>query len=217
MRNFFALSSLCITTAFFCTSCSTAQHFSSRPANQGARVDHEFIEGITLDNGTSNVEISNARQTYRTLGSENVASNQRLDVTSQKGGNDISKSLSEFIQQWYGVPYRLGGTTKLGIDCSAFVQQLYGKVYDLELLRTASQQFSTCKHVSDWRGLKEGDLVFFKIRTRRISHVGVYLGDGKFVHASLSQGVMISDLTDTYWTRYFAGGGKVSGLDERES
>ena len=121
-----------------------------------------------------------------------------------------NSSLYKFIDEWYGTRYRLGGTSKSGIDCSAFVMQMYTSVFGLDMLRTAAEQFhSTCKMVWDKEDLKEGDLVFFKIKTSRISHVGIYLMNRFFVHASSSQGVMISSLNDKYWQRYYAGAGRV--------
>lgn len=114
-----------------------------------------------------------------------------------------------FIQDWYGTPYRLGGTTRKAIDCSAFTRQLFSDVYGEGLDRTAAMQFMMTKRIYDKNELKEGDLVFFSIKTKRISHCGIYLGDGKFVHASSSQGVVISELGQAYWSRYYAGAGRL--------
>ncbi|MNL77694.1 Peptidoglycan endopeptidase LytF precursor [compost metagenome] len=69
-------------------------------------------------------------------------------------------------------------------------------------------QYMMTKRIYEKEDLKEGDLVFFSIHTKRISHVGVYLGNGMFVHASSSRGVMISDLDQAYWTRFYAGAGR---------
>lgn len=74
--------------------------------------------------------------------------------------------------------------------------------------RTSRAQYAASTRV-DKSSLQEGDLVFFKIRTSNISHVGLYVGDGKFVHSSSSKGVVISNLSDNYWTRYYAGGGRI--------
>lgn len=117
--------------------------------------------------------------------------------------------LYNFIEEWYGVRYRYGGTGKDGIDCSAFAQELYKNVFSTELVRTARQQFSSCKAVMDTNNLNEGDLVFFRTRGRSISHVGIYLANDYFVHASSSQGVMISNLNNSYWSKRYAGAGKV--------
>jgi lipoprotein Spr len=117
--------------------------------------------------------------------------------------------LYHFIDEWYGVDYRLGGTNMDGIDCSAFVQRLYSEVYGTNVLRTALEQFNNCNFERKVSQLKEGDLVFFHIHSRHITHVGIYLMNNYFVHASCSQGVVISRLDDPYWDRYFAGGGKM--------
>lgn len=117
--------------------------------------------------------------------------------------------LYTFIDDWYGVRYRYGGTTKRGVDCSSFCQQLYRNVFDKNILRTAAAQYSTMNRVKRSE-LKEGDLVFFRIKTSRISHVGVYLQNDRFVHSSSSSGVHISSLNSSYWKRYYAGGGRTA-------
>jgi len=123
--------------------------------------------------------------------------------------NQISNvMLYRFIDEWYGVKYRMGGTTKKGVDCSAFVQQLYQYVFGYDLLRTACLQFSEAKKI-DKDDLKEGDLVFFRVGTSRISHVGVYLRNNFFVHSASSKGVSIANLGNAYWSKYFAGGGRI--------
>lgn len=117
--------------------------------------------------------------------------------------------LYRFIDDWYGVRYRMGGTTKKGVDCSSFVQQLYKYVFGTDLLRTAGMQFQSAIFIKDKGDLKEGDLVFFRIGTSRISHVGVYLNNNYFVHSASSKGVSIANLTNEYWSKYFAGGGRI--------
>jgi len=118
----------------------------------------------------------------------------------------------EFIDDWYGTPYRLGGTTKKGVDCSAFSQFLFASVYGFNIPRTAREQYDLTNRISRTE-LKEGDLIFFNTRGG-ISHVGVYIQNNKFVHASTSGGVMISDIFDEYWVRRFVGVGR---LKDRES
>ena len=118
----------------------------------------------------------------------------------------------EFIDDWYGTPYRLGGTTKKGVDCSAFSQFLFASVYGFSIPRTAREQYNLTSRISRTQ-LNEGDLIFFNTRGG-ISHVGVYLQNNKFVHASTSGGVMISDIFDEYWAKKFVGVGR---LKDRES
>jgi lipoprotein Spr len=94
-----------------------------------------------------------------------------------------------------------------GIDCSAFTKQLYSDVFNLTIRRSSRDIFSMVNPVSK-DDLKEGDLVFFKIHSRSISHIGIYLGNNRFAHAS-SRGVAISSLDDAYYSRYFYKGGRL--------
>jgi cell wall-associated NlpC family hydrolase len=116
----------------------------------------------------------------------------------------------QFVDEWYGTKYRLGGTNHNGIDCSALVQKLYGYVYGMDMVRTSLLQFRTTEYIADKGKLKEGDLVFFRIHGGPVSHVGVYLQNNYFVHASSSRGVMVSNLNDVYWTKHYVGGGRVA-------
>ena len=124
--------------------------------------------------------------------------------------NEISNfNLYFFIDNWYGTKYKYGGTDSTGIDCSAFSQKLYGKVYGVEILRTARMQHKHCERIKYPDDASEGDLLFFRIHHLRVSHVGVYLANGYFVHSSSSKGVMISNLNNKYWRRRFAGCGRI--------
>jgi hypothetical protein len=111
------------------------------------------------------------------------------------------------IDEWYGTRYQMGGSTKKGIDCSALTQILFQNVYGIELPRTAREQHKAAKPISRVE-LKEGDLVFFNTRGG-VSHVGIYLQNNKFIHASSSGGVTISDLFEEYWMRRFIGVGRI--------
>ena len=115
--------------------------------------------------------------------------------------------LLKHIDEWYGTRYRYGGTTKSGIDCSAFVQVIYLSAFGMTLPRTARDQYRGCRIVSATE-IKTGDLVFFNT-TGGISHVGIYLQNNKFIHASASFGVTISDLFDPYYLGRFLGVGRI--------
>lgn len=111
------------------------------------------------------------------------------------------------VDEWYGTRYKLGGTTKAGIDCSAFVQAVYVSAFALTLPRTAKEQYKASRIISSTE-LKEGDLVFFNTRGG-VSHVGIYLQNNKFIHASTSQGVTVSDMFDPYYMRRYIGAGRI--------
>ena len=115
--------------------------------------------------------------------------------------------LFHFVYDWIGTPYRFGGSSRKGIDCSAFTKQLYSDVFNLSIRRNSRDIFSMVTPVSKDE-LKEGDLVFFKIHSRSISHIGIYLGNNRFAHAS-SRGVAISSLDDAYYSRFFYKGGRM--------
>lgn len=118
-------------------------------------------------------------------------------------------SLYNFIEDWWETPYRYGGTTKSGIDCSAFAGTVFTTVFKKDLPRTARDQYAACEKI-ERNSLQEGDLVFFNTRGG-VSHVGVYLAEGYFVHASTSYGVTISNLDDDYYSARFLGGGRMTG------
>lgn len=115
--------------------------------------------------------------------------------------------LFSFIDEWYRTRYRYGGTTKKGIDCSSFSGQLIYDVYNHLLPRTAREQYKSTSRVRK-EDLREGDLVFFNT-TGGVSHVGVFLSDGYFVHAGSSTGVTISHLDDPYFSKRYLGAGRV--------
>lgn len=121
-----------------------------------------------------------------------------------------SLKLFDFIFDWIGKPYRFGGESKNGIDCSAFARELYSKVMGQYLPRNSRQQFKYVTPIKK-EELQVGDLVFFKIKTRDISHVGVYLSDNKFIQSSKS-GVNVASLDNLYWKKYFYKAGRLAGM-----
>lgn len=126
-----------------------------------------------------------------------------LDVPKSSLGNE---KLYFYIQEWMGVPHRDAGDNKKGIDCSAFVGQLYRDVYRKDLPRTSAEMGATVTRKYEDQ-LQEGDLVFFSFGNRQIDHVGVYLHNGMFVHVSTSKGVIISRLKDPWYYKFFVRGG----------
>lgn len=117
--------------------------------------------------------------------------------------------LLQKIDEWWGTPYALGGSSKRGVDCSYFTLDVMNAIYNTNLKRTAAEQYTQSEKI-DWSDLKEGDLIFFKTDgSRSISHVGIYMTNNKFAHASTSQGVTISDLSEPYWQKRLYSLGRV--------
>ncbi len=122
--------------------------------------------------------------------------------------NLTNTPLLKLIDEWWATPYSMGGASKAGIDCSGLTQLLVSNVYGITIPRNSQDQYKATEPIDDDQ-LQEGDLVFFHTGGRTISHVGLYLTNNKFVHASTSQGVMVSDLNDSYWRAKYKSAGRI--------
>jgi lipoprotein Spr len=207
----------CIFIIIF-TSCSSTKNLSAVGASSG----HRFIDGIEVRANspaskhttrstiitTAKTEVPDTKNTAVISSSLQTKYAAMLNTTPSQLHNEY---LLQEIDEWYGTPYRYGGTTKWGIDCSAFSQTVMQDVYNETLPRTAQEQFNN-RMVIGKADLQEGDLVFFHTSGRKkdITHVGVYLANNKFIHASLSGGISIADLNDPYWKPRFRGAGRHS-------
>jgi lipoprotein Spr len=194
---------------------------ASKPASTNKEV--KFLDDISVESGPSSVSAVNAAS-KTSSGKQTSSANNFLGRTaSVEKASELQlkyaillntevellqdNALLEHVDEWYGTRYRYGGTTKKGIDCSAFVQAVYLSAFALSLPRTAREQYRTSRIISATE-VKTGDLVFFNT-TGGISHVGIYLQNNKFVHASTSQGVTVSDMFDPYYLKRFIGIGRV--------
>lgn len=130
---------------------------------------------------------------------------EKLNVSEKEIRNN---PLYSFINEWYGVPYKYGGCLKNGVDCSCFTDILLEKVYNKKIARVTNDIYIQSVK-SEIKEAKSGDLVFFKINSKTVSHIGVYIKDDFFVHASSSRGVMISNLDEAYYRKYFFCIGKI--------
>ena len=194
------LSILCLLMVgvWFFTSCDTVKRFLSTDLEEE---DYSLGE-LYVDEYVKEVP-------YVPTPSEEAKAEGRvnsLGIEREEGDNE---ALYDAIQSWIGTPYRYGGTTKAGIDCSGFVGNIYQEVYNKKLQRVANDMQQDCTLISRSE-LKEGDLVFFTNSKGRVSHVGIYLKNDIFAHSSTSRGVIISRLGDSYWSKHFYKGGRVN-------
>ncbi|MDN3526077.1 NlpC/P60 family protein [Halomonas sabkhae] len=113
----------------------------------------------------------------------------------------VRRALMDQHERWLGTPYQLGGTTRRGVDCSALVQNVFADTFQLDMPRTTANQVHEGRRVAQSE-LRPGDLVFFR-PPGAYRHVGIYVGDGRFMHASSSSGVRLSSLDNQYWQRYY--------------
>ncbi|MCU0334948.1 MAG: NlpC/P60 family protein [Chitinophagaceae bacterium] len=134
-----------------------------------------------------------------------------LGIPVRPGAHPV---LLQAMRQWKGVPYKLGGNTRTGVDCSGLIAAIYPQVYAVQPARTTAQLYTQALPVPRQQ-LQEGDLVFFSIGTPKPGHAGIYLWDDYFFHASTSRGVMVSRLTEPYWSRYFTAGGRLPAIKSK--
>ena len=130
-------------------------------------------------------------------GSTNPAHSPSTPSFSNNDLGDVERRLRVQEQHWHGTPYRWGGVSRDGVDCSGFVMSVYRDLFDLSLPRTTEEQVRVGQAVLP-RALQAGDLVFFR-PPGGAHHVGLYLSGGEFAHASTSEGVTISHLDEAYW------------------
>lgn len=143
-----------------------------------------------------------------------VARESQLNLPEAQN-NNYPEKIKVFLNQikyYLGTPYQYGGNSRQGMDCSGFVSVVFRESFDIELPHSASQIYRKCQKVAP-QELNLGDLVFFRTsRSKKINHVGIYLVQNYFVHASVSYGVVVSELTAKYYRSRFAGAGRIINL-----
>jgi len=131
----------------------------------------------------------------------------------------FDKTLQAEIKKYLGVPYRYGGNTTKGMDCSGFVKRIYSETFSTDLPHQASQQFFSPKleKISS-KNLQTGDLVFFSApKRKRINHVGIYLSNNKFIHAIRKKGITVSSLNSNCWQSQIVGAKRLKGIDLKDA
>lgn len=148
------------------------------------------------------------------IGKRNIA---HIDFNSlAKAGMKLGIEIAEndnhalFLEaaQWVGTPYKYGGNTKDGIDCSGLTCRIYERVYGIRLPRSSEQQYRTATHINTQKkSMKQGDLMFFRSSKsgNKCSHVGIYLKNKLFIHCSSSRGVIVERIDGVYWNDKWIG------------
>ncbi|GGP03692.1 hypothetical protein GCM10010992_13040 [Cloacibacterium rupense] len=187
--------------SFFSLQSCVTNYVVSTPTQYKTNANLEEID-------TKNLTAAN-KSTYNSY-NVNFANAQKSELAAAiTSAISLEKTIDDILGEantYLGTPYRFGGTTRNGIDCSAFVLNVFGETTGIELPRVAAEQAQLGERVEK-QELQKGDLVFFS-QGGRISHVGIVQevsadGDIKFIHAATSRGVMISSLNDSYWGRKF--------------
>jgi cell wall-associated NlpC family hydrolase len=219
------------------TSCKTIHNLASKDTSAAPKTqpktkqkgEVKFLDNITVTPGTVTTSNQRTKQgSSNTVSVSYVEPNKEIspstiesadalqlkyaivfDATVEKMSNT---NMLKSIDQWWGTKYCLGGNSTNCIDCSAFTKAVIKDVYGLDIPRTAHEQYEATQRI-EIDELQEGDLVFFYTSGRRISHVGIYIMNNKFVHAATSQGVSVSDLNDPYWKDRYRGAGRLTNPD----
>ncbi len=161
------------------------------------------LVGLTLSSCGSSRTVTTARNAGK-------GSKTTIHRPSVSGLDPAAKTLMSEAESWVGTPYKYGGNDRGGVDCSGFVTQVYLKALGIKLPRTSREQMDFCQTVDKSR-LTPGDLLFFRTSKggSTVSHVGIFVGENKMIHSSTSQGVIYTDITSDYYSRTFAGAGKI--------
>ena len=222
------------------SACTTQKQTAAVPegrARQGSVVnkDPKFLDDISIEPGSTDGTVyteaekkDNRRSDYAKTDNNKREAKKRSSKSSGKSEKSKTAGLQakyaallntgveevrdlrvfEYIDGWYGTKYCMGGNTKSCTDCSGFVQNFFIEMYGVSLPRTAREQYGVGSKISTAK-LRQGDLLFYNTRGG-VSHVGIYLQNNKFVHASTNNGVMISDMADAYYAKRFIGAKRVS-------
>ena len=177
-------------TILMLTGCKPARQFASDPIYDMGRYR------------TTTIKTSDKKSTT------NVAKENKTTVTKL---DPSASALVAEAKKWIGTPYRYGGHSRSGTDCSGFIMEVFRAAVNIELPRTSKEQHKNSTRI-DAKQLEVGDLVFFATSgsSGGVSHVGLYIGDNNMIHASTSRGVMISGLSENYWVKNYHSAGRVA-------
>lgn len=198
---------------FGCSPSSQTIRYGKENKNQAKQDSTESRDTLVYDDSDEIAEYLDPDDMPEEKSSYNISDImkklEKTDNLSTEQATAREKLLMEIIK-YLDTPYKYGGSTLNGIDCSAFTQSVYQDALNVNLNRTARDQFTQGRVIKNKDELEFGDLVFFNTRRRvRPGHVGIYIGDGLFAHASTKGGVMISSLDEDYYSKRYMGARRV--------
>ncbi len=150
---------------------------------------------------SASLEKSLEQRYIKMLKRKNAKISKKSVVYKSIQSGSLNQSLYNFYKNWQGTPYEFGGESKDGIDCSAFTQRAYEESFEISLPRTTDLQSKIGLQI-DKNQLEMGDLIFFKT-SYNDRHVGIYIQNGMFMHASTKEGVTISSLNNDYFIKHY--------------
>ena len=130
-----------------------------------------------------------------------------VEALQSTTGSTLASKIIKTAKKYIGCPYKWGGTSPKGFDCSGYVGYVFS-AHGVELPRTSREQYNFGTKVSK-SNLQPGDLVFFNTSGKGVSHVGIYIGDGQFIHSGTTRGVVIAELFSNYWMNLYLGARRV--------
>jgi len=172
-------------------------------------VDHTSIIPIQPD-FLADADIS---RSFENLQKQLIERKEMQELSSRLGITITDATLLDFyreVSDWLGTRYRRGGMSRKAVDCSGFTNIIYKNVFDVQLDRVSTVIAKNVKESVDKEDLQPGDMVFFSTFGKKyINHVGIYIGEGKFIHASIKKGVIISRLDEGYYSKVWKKGGRI--------
>ena len=219
-KNIILMASL----SLFSMNCSTLQDkFSAKKENykietnsntaNATKNKKENNKEYTLDNHNLKSKFSDDNLIITKI-NELHEKNQKFLISStnfEKHSAKLHNALLKSFENWKGTKYVFGGDSIEGIDCSALTRRMYSEVFNFELPRITKDQIKVGRQVSK-HNLKPGDILYFRPEGK-YNHTAVYLGNSLFINASSSEGVVLSSLEDSYWSKYFVHGVRVNTVN----
>jgi len=188
---------------------SSYVRFTSKDENNTTKTDTSSFE-YTFEEDFDETDPEEIPVDFSSV-KERLNLNNSSDLSTE--GKAYKDKLLEEIIKYLNTPYKFGGNSAKGIDCSAFTQTVFNNAFSITLLRSAREQYTQGIEINNLVDLKFGDLVFFNTRRKvRPGHVGIYIGSNLFAHASSKYGVIVSTIEQDYYSRRFMGGRRIENL-----